>query len=131
MFFLICSIPVPLNEVLIQLLVAAENPSLTFPAGKQFRYHYLNFYVSFYYVNYSLRHNPEIPFCEFWKAFLRILFTYPRQPLFPYLFALPFLMTVDNSWLHFLSFAHKSPEEDHQVLYALDLSPRNTPLDFF
>ena len=129
MFLLICSIPVPLYEVLIQLL-AAENPSLIFPAGKHL-YHHLSFYVSFHHVNYSLRHFPELPFSEFRKAFLKILFAYPLQPLFPCFLILTFLMTVDDSWFHSLSFVHKSPEEDYQVLYALDLSPWSTTLYFF
>ena len=61
----------------------------------------------------------------------KILIAYLLQPLFPCLFALPFLMTVDDSSLHSISFIHKCPEEDHQALHALDLSPRNTPLYFF
>ena len=129
MLLMICSIPVPLFEVLTQLL-AAENPSLTFPAGKQL-YHCRSFYFSFHYVNYSCRHYHELPFCKFWKAFLKILFTYPLQPLLPCFFALPFLMTVDDSWLHSLSFVYKSPEEDHQILYALDLSLTIIPIYFF
>ena len=126
MFLLISSIPVPLYEVLIQLL-AAENTSLIFPTGKQL-HHCLSFYISFHYVNYSFRLDPQLPFCEFRKAFLKILFLYP---LFPSLFALLFLMTVDDSWLHSLSFIHKPPEEDHEVRYALDLCLMNTPLYFF
>ena len=129
MLLLICSIPVSVYEVLTQPL-AAENPSLTFPAGKQL-YHHLSFYDSFHYVNYSLKHYPELPFCKFREAFLKVFFVYPLQPLFPSLFTLPFLMTVDDSWVHSLCFLHKSPEEDHQVLYALDLSPRKTPHSFF
>ena len=40
-------------------------------------------------------------------------------------------MTVDDSWLHSLSFVHISPEEDHQVLYALMTYPRRTLLFIF
>ena len=40
-------------------------------------------------------------------------------------------MTVDDSWLHSLSFVHISPEEDHQVLCALMTYPRRTLLLFF
>ena len=40
-------------------------------------------------------------------------------------------MTVHDSWLHSLSFVHISPEEDHQVLYALMTYPRRTLLFIF
>ena len=99
------SIPVLLYELLTQLL-AAENPPLTFPAGKQL-YHHLSFYISFHYVNYSLRHYPELPFSEFQKAFLKILFVCPLQRLFPCLFALPFLwLFMIVGFTLFLSFIY-------------------------
>ena len=72
-----------------------------------------------------------------WASLLRVSESHSKDFVrissaasFSLFFALTFLMTVDDSWLHSLSFVHKSPEEDHQVLYALDLSQRNTTLYF-
>ena len=119
--FLIFSIPAPLCEVLTYL-----------PLTENQLYYYLRFYVSFHYVNYSLKHYPELPFEEFQKAFLKICYFMPSScPRFPCLFELPFMMINNCSWFHsHLFFVHKSPEEDNQVLCPLDLLRKNTPFFF-